>query len=71
MDNTMTKEQVVEATIALLGRIKVPVAMKEEITDPLVGAINNLLIVLQMIKKEKELSEKNGDDADVEHADPE
>lgn len=52
MENRMNKEQVIEATINLLGEISVPVRLKEQISDPISGAIMNLAIVLQMIQAE-------------------
>lgn len=54
MENRMDKEQVIEATIQVLSEISVPVRMKAQIADPIDGAINNLVIVLQMIRMEKE-----------------
>ena len=42
MENQMTKEQVIEATIQVLSNISVPVAKKREIADPIEGCIQNL-----------------------------
>ena len=57
MGRQMNKEEVISQTISLLGSIKVPIAMKEEMADPVAGAMKNLIIVLQMIEKEKEVKE--------------
>ena len=65
MGNQMNKEQVISATISLLGSIKIPVALKEEVADPIAGAMKNLIIVLQMIEKEKE-GKKDGAEAGSE-----
>ena len=54
MDEKMNKEQVIEATIRVLSDISVPVRLKEQITVPIEGAINNLAIALQMIRMETE-----------------
>ena len=58
MENQMTKEQVIEATIQVLSNISVPVAKKREIADPIEGCIQNLAIVLQMIEAEKKATEE-------------
>ncbi len=58
MENQMTKEQVIEATIQVLSNISVPVAKKREIADPIEGCIQNLAIVLQMIDAEKNATEE-------------
>ena len=52
MENRMNKEQVIEATINVLSEISVPVRLKEQISDPISGAIMNLAIVLQMLTPE-------------------
>lgn len=58
MENQMTKEQVIEATIQVLSNISVPVAKKREIADPIEGCIQNLAIVLQMIEAERKATEE-------------
>ena len=58
MENQMTKEQVIEATIQVLSNISVPVAKKREIAEPIEGCIQNLAIVLQMIDAEKKATEE-------------
>lgn len=57
---TLNKEQVLFATIDLLGDIEVPVRLKHQITDKIDGAIYNLNIVIAMIQKESEM--KNEED---------
>ena len=57
METQMTKEQVIQATIEVLANTSVPVRLKD-ITEKIDGAINNLVIVLQMIQAEKEMDEK-------------
>ena len=54
MEEKMNKERVIEATIRVLSDISVPVRLKEQITVPIEGAINNLAIALQMIRMETE-----------------
>ena len=49
----MTKEQVLEITIGVLSEISVPIKYKAKIADPIEGAINNLVIVLQVMREEK------------------
>lgn len=56
MDEKMNKEQVIEATIRVLSDISVPVRLKDQITTPIEGAINNLAIALQMIRAENEMN---------------
>lgn len=58
MNDQMTKEQVIEATISVLSNISVPVAKKREIADPIEGCIHNLAIVLQMIEAERVANEE-------------
>lgn len=58
MENMMNKEQVIEATINVLNEISVPVRLKEQISDPISGAIMNLVIVLQMIQAENAANEQ-------------
>ena len=60
MGKQMFKEDVISQTITVLGSIKVPVAMKEEVADPIADAMRNLIIVLQMIEKEKEVGKDAG-----------
>lgn len=67
MGERMNKEQVIEATIGVLGEISVPIRLKKEITEPIEGAINNLVIVLSMIRAE---AEANAADAEPESMDP-
>ena len=47
-----TKEKIIDITIDLLENISVPMKLKREISDPLDGAIKNLVIVLQMMNEE-------------------
>ena len=57
----MNKEQVIEETIKVLANISVPVALKRQILEPIEGAINNLAVVLQMIKAEKDAAKAHED----------
>jgi len=52
-ENKMTREQVLEITIGVLSEISVPIRYKKQIADPIDGAINNLVIVLQAMREEK------------------
>ena len=52
---TMTLEQILDATIRVIGNIMVPVALKDEISDKLGGCLQNLAIAKVMYQKEKEL----------------
>lgn len=54
MEQTMTKEQVIETTINVLGNISAPVRLKDQVINPIEGAIYNLRLVLQMIELENE-----------------
>ena len=65
MGRVMNKEEIINETLNVLGSISVPVALKETVTDPIAGAMKNLIIVLQMINKEKEV-EDDGAEADSE-----
>lgn len=66
MENRMNKEQVIEATINVLSEISVPVRLKEQISDPISGAIMNLAIVLQMIQAENEANAQRTADPDAQ-----
>ena len=66
MDQKMNKEQVIEATIGVLSDISVPVRLKEQITVPIEGAINNLAIVLQMIRMEDEANKNPPEEPEPE-----
>lgn len=58
MERQITKVEVIQETIGVLGRISVPVKLKEQILVPIEGAMRNLVIVLQMEAAEKEMREK-------------
>lgn len=49
----MTTEQVLGVTIGVLSEISVPVKYKAQIAEPIDGAINNLVLVLQAMREEK------------------
>lgn len=55
MADQISKEQILETTINVLSNISVPVRMRE-ITEKIDGAINNLLIVQQLLKMEAEMN---------------
>lgn len=75
MDNTtketMTKEQVIETTIGVLGRIEVPVEYMEKIGNPIVGAIKNLFLVRGMMEAEKKMNEEPAGDTQEDAAEEE
>jgi hypothetical protein len=66
----MTKEDVIRVTILTLNNIMVPAGMSEQIGMPILGAVKNLRIVEEMIKRENELkeAEKEGEDPDEREA---
>lgn len=73
MDQQMNKEQVIEATIEVLANTSVPVRLKG-IAQNIEGAINNLVIVLQMIRAENEMRKdyaaKQEDEEPAEEPEP-
>ncbi len=75
MEGQMNKEQVIETTMNVLGSISVPVSLKDQIAVPIEGAINNMAIVLQMIRMENEANaqreERLEEDENGAEADPE
>jgi hypothetical protein len=58
----MTIRQVLEITIDILGAISVPMSMKEQIADPIGGAMSNLQMCLNAMTE----AEENGRKADTE-----
>ena len=52
IEGQVNKEEIIDATIEVLENIPVPVRMRE-ITERIDGAINNLLIVKQIIQIEE------------------
>ena len=60
-DRMVNKVDIIDATIGVLSNICVPVRMRE-ITERIDGAINNLLIVKQMIEAEEKLNRKPEED---------
>ena len=66
MEQTMTKEQVIEATINVLGDISVPVKLEDQISRHINGAIYNLNLVLQMIALENEHQNMNDEESGEE-----
>ena len=58
----MTIRQALEITIDILGAISVPMSMKEQIADPIGGAMNNLQMCLNAMTE----AEENGRKADTE-----
>lgn len=71
MEKQMTKEDVIVATIDTLMDISVPVRLDEQISQPIKGAIRNLLIALEMCKAEREANEKPAEDPPEEIDEPE
>lgn len=61
--NQLTTEQVIQETVRILGGIPVPVAMFEEIGQPIRGCMQNLVLVLQMMDAEKKAEEDDGRNA--------
>jgi len=66
MEKDLTIADVLKITIDLLGRIMVPVALKNEIAVPIDDARNNLIECIKAMEKpaEKE-AEPDGREADV------
>lgn len=64
-DRKMDKQQIIEETAKIIGNIEIPVALNN-IGVILNGCFNNLMIVLQMIKAEKNVNRKPEEDAEVE-----
>ena len=56
-----TKEQVVDFTINILGKIRIPVAMIDDIGAPINSAIKNLAVLKQMMEMEKTKQEIQND----------
>ena len=48
-----TKEQVIQFTINILSKVKVPATKASEIGVPIEKSINNLLVVQEMMEMEK------------------
>lgn len=69
MKRQMTKVEVIQETIGVLGNISVPVKLKEQILVPIEGAINNLAIVLQMIRMEDEANKNPPEEPEPEPGD--
>ena len=65
IEGKLNKEEIIDATIEVLGNIPVPVRMRE-MAERIDGAINNLLIVKQIIQieegKQTEEDDNNGED---------
>ena len=55
-----TAEEVIEITIRLLQEIRIPIVFVEDIGIPVRRAIENLRIVLQAPKAEKDNDKKDG-----------
>ena len=53
MEEELTVEYIMKATLHLLGEIQVPMAMFEQIGQPIASAINNLKIGLMISKKDE------------------
>lgn len=64
MGEKMDKKQVIQTTIGVLSEISVPVRLKEQIATQIEGAINNLVIVLQMIQMEEEAEAQRQEEAE-------
>ena len=56
-----TKEQIVDFTINILGKISIPGAMIDEIGVPISSAIKNLAVVKQMMEIENAKKEIQND----------
>lgn len=57
---TMTIEQVLEATAGLLGRIRVPAGETEEIGVPILHAIGNLNACIEAIRRKEQEEAEDG-----------
>lgn len=60
-----TKEEVLQFTINILGKIDVPGAYVKTIGVPIMNAIDNLFVLKQMLEVEKE-SRKPQDEAEMD-----
>ena len=58
-----TKEQIVDFTINILGKISIPVAMIDDIGTPISSAIKNLVVVKQMMEMEENQRKAAQEDA--------
>ncbi len=66
----MTVEQVIMETIKLLMEINVPAGLKEQIADPIWGAIGNLKLCMNAFDKQRETEAKQ-QEAPAEEAEEE
>ena len=66
MGKQLTKEEVIRKTIEVLESISVPVRLKTTVVEPIEGAINNLAIVLQMIRMEDEANKNPPEEPEPE-----
>lgn len=61
---TMTKKEVLNITVNILGKINVPVALMDDIGIPIRNAISNILMVVDALEKEE--VKEYGQEADAE-----
>lgn len=61
---TMTKKEVLNITVNILGKINVPVALMDDIGVPIRNAINNILMVVDALEKEE--VKDDGQETDAE-----
>lgn len=69
MNEQYTKEQILEQSARILGDIRVPVALKADISDPICGVINNIIVVLQMLAAEQQARENEKKQEETPEAD--
>lgn len=68
MNETMTVQQVLEISINNLNAIQVPISMSQQISEPILGVINNLKLCIDALnkpaEKEPEEAEETGGEED-------
>ena len=65
-EKQLTKNEVIQVTIQLLNNIMVPAGLCEQIGMPIQGAVKNLRIVSEMIRKETEEKEAGKEEEEKE-----
>lgn len=69
MNEQYTKEQILEQSAKILGDIRVPVGLKADISDPIYGVINNIIVVLHMLAAEQQARENEKKQEETPEAD--
>lgn len=61
---TMTKKEVLNITVNILGKIAIPIALMDDIGVPIRNAINNILMVVDALEKEEVKDDEQETDAE-------